>query len=483
VLSSPPGMVAHSRTFRHDAVILSAVLAIGLIVSSIATGFGPLGYLAGSKTGIALSALLIAGPFLAYAALRAPLISPFVIYVLAVPFDGLMTTAAGNLTKLLALACAPVILGVLLLRRHAEPLPKPALLFLALLAWATTTLLWSVNISHSVENLITLAQLMALYFVVALYPATGWDVRVLSFATVLGGAVAAAYATAESFSRPIQARIALGEGSHTINPDLYPVAFLVPLFIALSTALYTRNVFAKLACGSAVLLIAFGIYQSEARGALVALGCGLLYLIWRARARIQALLIAAGAVALSFARPEVWQRFGDPTQSNGNGRTEIWTIGLDALRHHWLLGSGIGTFPDAYNESILNVFVAIERGWSRASHNLLLGISVELGLIGLILLLLAWAGHFRMLQAIPEKGAYAPIRIALEAGLIALFVASLFVDLPATKLLWLAFMLVCVLYQANRRASLAHSPDGSTVMTSRSLWRSIRRRSAGCSPN
>ena len=184
----------------------------------------------------------------------------------------------------------------------------------------------------------------------------------------------------------------------------------------------------------------------------------MVYLIWRLRAYLQLGLLTAAACALSLFVPTVWARFTDPTQAEGAGRVGIWQVGLVAAGHHWLAGSGIGSFASSYNEAFLSVYQATNEGWSRASHNLLLGTTVEFGAIGLVLVLAAWFANFRALATIKIGNPCYGTRIALEGAVLALSVESAFLDLLLFKYVWLVFMFVCIAYQA----AAAHENSGAS---------------------
>ena len=95
--------------------------------------------------------------------------------------------------------------------------------------------------------------------------------------------------------------------------------------------------------------------------------------------------------------------------------------------------------------------------WHRAPHNLLVGTGVELGIIGLVLLLAAWGCQFNMLRKIlPNEPEY-PMRVALEATVIGTFIAALFLDVMIFKYVWLTFMLMALVRNAHyvRRTSYA----------------------------
>jgi O-antigen ligase len=95
-----------------------------------------------------------------------------------------------------------------------------------------------------------------------------------------------------------------------------------------------------------------------------------------------------------------------------------------------------------YDRNFLNVYQAVFQGWSRPGHSIIVGSLVELGIVGLVLILVAWFTTFRELRSVPAQSTLFPVRIALEATLLALFFESLTIDTLYLKFYWLAFSLV-----------------------------------------
>ncbi len=65
---------------------------------------------------------------------------------------------------------------------------------------------------------------------------------------------------------------------------------------------------------------------------------------------------------------------------NGNGRARMWAVAIDAVRGHWLLGRGAGSFQRTWTESPSANEVV------RDAHSLYVETLSELGIVGLVLL-------------------------------------------------------------------------------------------------
>jgi O-antigen ligase len=149
------------------------------------------------------------------------------------------------------------------------------------------------------------------------------------------------------------------------------------------------------------------------------------------------------------AGPGYFDRWALAQQNGGAGRMSIWHVGLLAFKQNWLVGAGYANFPFAYDRAFIHVYESFYAQWHRASHNIVLGTAVELGAIGLILLVAGWVAQFRTLRFIQPADVRFPLRLALEGALIALFVSGFFLDIMIEKYVWLAFMLVALTYNTS----------------------------------
>lgn len=444
-----------SRLFAWIAVACAALLAALALIA-----------LSGTKTGIALTIAAIGGPLAVYSTAFAPLVFPFGAYVVLVPFDDILRLPAfGTATKLIAVASAAAFL-LQLLRTRSLAIPNKAILWwIAFYGWMSLSVLWALDQDWAIQRLTTPWLLFGLYVLVAILPAgrrTLWFIVALAIA---GGVVAAAYGTylfRSGIDVTSAGRLFIIEDSGQIDPNHFAAALLLPLSLSLMLLFRARPVWRVPLLGLILLEMA-GVVVSGSRGAMVAVGVLFAYWLFRSGRRVALLGIAAAAsVPFFLLRSAIADRFSTALASGGAGRLSIWQVGFAAFKHNWLFGAGYGNFPLAYDRFFFDVFQQKFAYWDRVAHDLPLSVGVELGVIGLILLAGAWYGQFRMLTNVSRDSDLFDLRIALEAAMIGLLVASLFLDIMAYKYTWLTFMLVALTYTVTQRETTLLAPQEAT---------------------
>jgi len=411
----------------------------------------------GSKTGIALGIALIVSPVATYLAIRQPILFPFGLYVVLIPFDHLLLLPQfGTLTRLLAIASGAA-LALSLVRKKQFFAPGWSLAIWGMFVlWAAASFIWAIDVSpRSVSGFATLLQLFLLFAVLSLTRVNDQNLKLLLFCVILGALAAAAFGlylfhgggqsvyAGRLFLNVGSGPAPLGEHAEgSINPNEFAAAMLLPIALALMKFLESPRVLQKLTWSLALLVLLGGIVVSGSRGSLLAVAALVPFFFWKTRYKGQLLalstLVGIGSIFVS----SIWERFSTALSSGGAGRLEIWIVGVAAFKQYWLLGAGNGEFADAYNRAYISVFQQISAHWSRAPHNIVLGTAVELGVIGLILLTLALFSQYKMLDAVIRRDPFNNTAVALQGALVSLLVASQFLDSITTKYTWLLFSII-----------------------------------------
>ena len=440
------------RRVPQPVLLVSAVM----IVLSFLAAFGAIA-LSGTKTGAVLALGTVLGPLAVYASLVAPLVFPFSLFVLLVPFDNLLAVStAGTITKLVAAVSALAIALWLIRTRKAVAPGRAFVVWLVLILWMVASLAWAMDPQYAALRVVTPLLLFGLYAVLSLYPVDRRTFGLIVTCTILGAAVAGLYG-AFVFAHGNDIRggqrlfLASEDSSTFIDPNHFSAALLVPFCLGIVAFAHSRELLAKIFYGACIACMGLGLAVAGSRGGTLGLLLAMIYLLIYSRKRISIAFVGLAGIAIGLVfHGNVIFRFGNAASSGGAGRADIWKVGVEAFRSHWFMGAGWGNFPLAFDQAYLRVSQTYYTRWHRDSHNIFVGFAVELGVIGLVMLISAWWTQFRALRTIGDEDSLHPVRRALEAGMIGLFVCSFFLDTMGVKYVWLTFILIALARNASR---------------------------------
>lgn len=412
--------------------------------------------LAGTKTGAIISIGATLGPILLYVALVSPVVFPFGLYAAVTQLDTLLNIPGfGTVTKILGVASGAALLFYMLRTKRAVQPPRVVVLWVLYYLWLTSTVWWAIDTNRSFKVLGISWSLVLLFVVTAMFRLNSKMLRAAVVAVLIGGVLAALYGIYFFHSGHNLDQtggrlwIQTDEGSQ-INPDHFANSFILPAAIALVGALWSRRMLHKLLFVAALLPMLLTMALTGGRGGMLGFVAVAVYLLFKDRHRVQLAVVmaAAGVLGAIVAGPMLAYRLSTAISTGGAGRMDIWRAGLAAFKQYWLFGAGYGNFPLAYDRFYLSVFQGLDPHFDRASHNILLNAGVEAGVFGLAVLICCWIGMFRLLDPIQESDYRYPLRVALQAATVGLFIAGLFVDMMISKYVWMAFMLTVMTYNA-----------------------------------
>jgi O-antigen ligase len=420
----------------------------------------------GSHTGMALAASIYVFPIALFFAIRRPWIFPVALYALMVPSDSYLNftqlTGGSSLTKIAAiLATMAILFKLFRAKKFVNPGGAP-LAWTVYAIWCSMTILWAFNPNEDVISWwFTLLQLVAFYVVLVVAPIDEQDFRIV-FNSFIVGAMFASLFGAYTFGVGGHKIVNEGRLKAYFNPDnklvsdLFSASFVFPIAIVTMNTLRTKWGLKKFGMIFVWSILLVGQLIVGSRGGLLADVMVFGYYTIKGRYRSQLLFLAGLALLTSFAFPtSTWGRFLKPDPSGGSGRVEIWKVGLAALKDHWLIGGGFGNFPQLYNKYFLTVFNQYYEHWSRAPHNIILQAWVEIGLIGLALMLWGWWATFKSMDHIPKGHALYDWRIAYEGGIGGTLFAAIFVGVMLYKFTWFSFTLTALFRQITKRRMAA----------------------------
>lgn len=384
---------------------------------------------------------------------RWPVETSLGLYAFFVPFDSVLDAAQMegrhiHLTWFIGAATGAVLLVIGLAAKRFERPPSASLWLGLFVFWAGISYFWSINAEIAIFRIPLFGGLLLLYLVAASLRISEKELNTVTWLAIIGASIAAllslyAFGQGEGYSQ-LGGRGSLSVGERLANPNTLGASLILPLSLAIGGLLAARSGLQRLLTAVAVGLLIACIFTTMSRGSLLGVLGVLLVYLWHSRARRRLLIPATLMSAVIFVMPELFfSRLGETLADRGAGRLDIWRVGLEALKHYPILGAGIDCFPDAYDQYVY--VTSYFKDFSRGAHSLYLGMWVELGTIGLILLIASIIGHLRSMKKAREADANEEHRLRLVscgAGFFGLLVCGLFGDLMWEEYFWLAWMLV-----------------------------------------
>jgi len=346
-----------------------------------------------------------------------------------------------------AFTAAVLLLTGFLQKRFVRP-PIAALWWTLFVAWGAASYFWAVDPASVADRLLTAGSLLVLFLIAVSIRITETELHRVAVLCIIGGCAAAIIAARQyggglvGVHEQIGFRETLTMGGDETNPGQFASTLLLPLSLGISYLLSWRNWFYRIAMAAAVGVLSLSLLLTMARSSLVALLVVVLVFLIRMRANIR-LIVSIGLLAsLVFLMPALFfERLSTAVASGGAGRLEIWTVGLASLKQFGLFGGGLDNFPYVYD--LYASYAPKYEGMHRGSHNIYLCFAVELGIIGLCLMLAAIWSHFRPLQDFRANRSRPPAQlIGIEAGCWAMLTAAFFIDVVWRKAFWFDWILL-----------------------------------------
>jgi O-antigen ligase len=403
-------------------------------------------------SGVIEIAAAIALPVGAWLAWARPLLFPYGLYAILAPLDVLtqMSPREGTIARLAGLAAGAALLLYALRTRSLRTPPRAIVWLVLLCGWMALSTLWSIASNPEMETM-QLLQLATLYLIVAVFPTQERDLLPLLAAIVLGGVVAAGIGVYEFHSGGMHEaeqlqnfhRVAITIGKDTLDPNLYADGLLLPFAVALLWFARTKAFWSRAASLATMALLLIAVMLAGSRDAAIGVAIAAFVVIaltrsWRRIALPLALL--AAAVLVFF--PNVIQRAIADEGNGGSGRTSLWRVGLTAFAQHPFAGTGSGSYATVYDRWYLRIFERVDPGWGMASHDIVLHYGVELGVIGLALVVVWCVAQWMLARALPASGLLGDVRTICLASLSAFAFVAFFIDIFDVKFVWLAFALI-----------------------------------------
>jgi O-antigen ligase len=314
------------------------------------------------------------------------------LFAFTIPWGGI----AGWMTIiLLAIALICTLMKCILERKMRKP---PALFYVlgVLVCWQLATYYWSIDPTATLERVQYLVLAFSLVWVITELCRSEGERLFVAQAFIVGcfvlcGIIIHAYLAGEAndMYRYVPTYVNANDGADLLAAGV-ALALLVIGSQPRNTALWTNIVFVPVAFSAVLLTASRGGFVITC---LAAVGVFFVLRHVRVWARLAwvtillAVLIGAfyGLTASQNLAPNLERiTFQAETSSLDTltGRTTIWSAAAEQFAGNPFFGVGAGTFPFSVSEAL---------GRPRAAHNLFIEGAVETGLVGLILLIAAFA--------------------------------------------------------------------------------------------
>jgi O-antigen ligase len=194
------------------------------------------------------------------------------------------------------------------------------------------------------------------------------------------------------------------------------------------------------------VLVLVGILLTGSRGGLLSAFLVFGVILWLGVARLGVKVGVAVTAVLLVTLTLVFQPGGFgrrqvENQTDSSGRSDIWAVGSRACPLYCLAGAGWGAFPTVYQQQLASTPEARvqPRGSTFEPHNIFLMAVIELGLPGLVLLILGLAVSMVSALRLPAQ-----MRAPPAAALLSTAVSSFFLSNMNFKFFWAVIAYVAV---------------------------------------
>jgi O-antigen ligase len=332
------------------------------------------------------------------------------------------------------------------------------------LGWSLLSTAWSADSAASLAETGRFALNAVLFLIVFTAIRTRRQALMVTAAFVAGALAASVYGLMHPSAIVEAGRLTSSTG---LDPNELAAVLVAGVVLSGALAVNLRHSLGlRLAAISVGAFCLVGVFLTESRGGMVALGITLVAAIllagrWRLPVvAVTALIVAATFVYFSaLASPEARERVNSVTQGEArlqNGRTTIWTVA----------GVGAGNFQHASREYLLQPGALTRTDQilldaPKIAHNTYLGVLSELGLVGLALFLtlvgFSLRSSLRAARNFSIRGDLGGEALArgFAIALVGTLAADFFISQELKKELWLLLGFGPALLSVSRRPDRA----------------------------
>jgi O-antigen ligase len=344
-----------------------------------------------------------------------------------------------------------------------------------LLVWLALSVVWAPRTDLFLADIWHWIALALLWVILATTLDTPRALRLAGAAFIAGAVFSVMYGWFSGSLTSSETELRLeGAGG---DPNFLAASLVAAIVLACSLLGSFREPLARIGLAAAIPVLAAGLVTSQSRGGmLAALGTIVVALVAfkRRRGYVAAFaLLAVGMALVSFAvTPQAWERITS-LDSEGSGRSSLWTVAVRVIEDHPIAGVGLNNFV-AVSADYVREPGALSRVRRIAEapqfvHNMYLHLLAENGVIGFALYMLFVAGCLRAawlaarrFAALGDPTMETFARAVLVAG-ISMLISAFFLSSMVDQRMWVLFSLgPALLAAAHGRAPAAAQAPAAT---------------------
>lgn len=395
-----------------------------------------------------VTVVVVLVPFLVFFALKKPFLLVFGMYVFLLPFDSILVIGreefGPTVTKFLGIASIVVLFLTAILQKRFRKPEDAALWWGVFITLAVLSVGWGVIPEMIWMRIPTMVGLYVLYLIVSSYAIKREEFETILFFMICGGVCAAGFSLYAYYflgaSYVDSERLSLIVGERAEDPNQFCFALSISLALLMDKFLVSNKRVLKAVYLVGLAIVLYALLVSSSRGGLLGITAIVFtFAISRLKGKRPLIIAVSLMIFISLILlPEVFFERISPsaiqsqTVTQGD-RLSIWKVGLDMFKDSWFLGKGIDGFPTSYPfySGTFRLF---------GPHSNYVGMSVELGIVGILLFLVSMYKHLGLLR---RRFIYRDhLCVMLTAALIGLSVESAFLDTVWRKSFWLLWMLI-----------------------------------------
>lgn len=335
---------------------------------------------------------------------------------------------------------------------------------IAYVFWAFVSFFWSQDRTRAFTFFTSYALLTGLYFLIINQEYSDKTIKLISYALSLGGICLAISGIYQIVNNTYFLNIRRVVGATNDQNYYFMLSIsLFPFFYYVINKV-KKNYIKFIISLFIILLLYTDLYTKSRAGLITLFLFGLIYMLFQKhKKRILLLLFAIALFVLVFAPIDYWDRFAsmkDLSSDDMNRVTLIWPQAIKAFFQRPINGYGIGN-GEIYLREITSVPLYLASSYVLSAHNVYLGITLDLGIIGLFLYLgFIILPTRNLFLTIINKNRYKIPRIEYYFSIlvISVIISYLFYifqggGMETRKILWL-FMGICTIMSYRNKSAI-----------------------------